>query len=122
MVSKKFLWCLKSPPFVVLVYEKGGDFLCFNGSKADVNKSFSKKFSGIFDKRQGRGGVLHKNKNIQFMQKITLFCKIFIHYKFGAVTKADKNRTNESQKGNKMVTKSEKLLLFCNRHLRLCLV
>ena len=63
--------------------------MCFNGSKADVNKSFSKKFSGIFDNRQGRGGVLHKNQNIQFMQKITLFCKIFIYYKFGVVTKAD---------------------------------
>jgi len=35
------------------VYEKGGDFLCFNGNKADVNKSFSKNFFGIFDKRQG---------------------------------------------------------------------
>jgi hypothetical protein len=71
------------------VYEQGGDFLCFNGSKADVNKSFSKNFFGIFDKRQDRGGILHKNQNIQFMQKITLFCKVFIHYKFGVVTKAD---------------------------------
>ena len=52
-------------------------------------KVFQKNFSGIFDKRQGRGGVFHKNQNIQFMQKIMLFCKVFIHYKFGVVTKAD---------------------------------